>query len=94
MRRPAPDAPPSKRLRTGREGPEARSFAELGRFDYRAAEQLTRGAQGFIVTCGFQRYAACSFDSMRDIADHMLRCNVHPRSCNDTLPFECSLIAT
>ena len=55
MRRPAPDAPPSKRLRTDCEDGEAKSFMELGRFDYRAAEQLAQGAQGFIVTCGFQR---------------------------------------
>ena len=55
MRRPAPDAPSSKRPRTDCKDGEARNFVELGRFDYRAAEQLAQGAQGFMVTCGFQR---------------------------------------
>ena len=55
MRRPAPDAPPCKRPRTDSKVDAARGFSELGRFDYRAAEQLAQGAQGFIVTCGFQR---------------------------------------
>ncbi len=51
MRRPAPDVPPSKRRRQdAQEG-----YAELGRFDYRAAGQLAQGAQGFIVTCAYQR---------------------------------------
>ncbi len=55
MRRPAPDAPPSKRPRTECKDGAGSSFSELGRFDYRVAEQLAQGAQGFIVTCGFQR---------------------------------------
>lgn len=58
MRRPAPDAPSSKRQRTdGADGTDdaGSSFSELGRFDYRAAEQLAQGAEGFILTCGFKR---------------------------------------
>ena len=56
MRRPAPDMPPSKRRRQdAQEG-----YAELSRFDYQAAGQLAQGAQGFIVTCAYQR---CSLES-------------------------------
>lgn len=55
MRRPAPDAPPGKRPRRECADGAGSGFLELGRFDYRAAEQLAQGAQGFIVTCGFQR---------------------------------------
>ena len=56
MRRPAPDMPPSKKQRQ-----DAQGFAELGRFDYRAAGQLAQGGQGFVVTCAYQR---CKLESL------------------------------
>ena len=62
MRRPAPDMPHSKRQRQDAK----EDYAELGRFDYRAAEQLAQGAQGFIVTCSYQR---CSVKSPVDPGD-------------------------
>ena len=58
MRRPAPDMPSSKKQRQ-----DAQGYAELGRFDYGAAGQLAQGAQGFIVTCAYQRCDLKSFVS-------------------------------
>lgn len=54
MRRSAPEIHRSKQRRLD-ETP-GYSFKELGRFDYRAADAIAEGSQGFIITCQFRRY--------------------------------------
>ena len=67
MRRPAPQERPAKRQRSSpaeqREGDAEGQelFQELGRFDYAAADSLSSGAQGFLLTCGFRRHALLLF---------------------------------
>jgi len=53
MRRPAPDIHPRKQQRL--DDTPGYSFKELGRFDYRAADAIADGSQGFIITCDFRR---------------------------------------
>ena len=67
----AGDAPAGARHALQQEaapGTAQESYAELGRFDYQAAGQLAQGAQGFIVTCAYQRCSVKSPDESRRCA--------------------------
>lgn len=69
MRRPAPDIHPRKQQRL--DDTPGYSFKELGRFDYRAADAIADGSQGFIITCDFRRCFVATYLSLCSILPHM-----------------------
>ncbi|BDA43021.1 hypothetical protein COCOBI_04-0290 [Coccomyxa sp. Obi] len=62
MRRPAPELHQNKQRRL--DSTPGYSFKELGRFDYRAAETIAEGSQGFIITCHFRREKSATREAM------------------------------
>ncbi|CAL8468978.1 g8519 [Coccomyxa elongata] len=62
MRRPAPEVHQNKQRRL--DSTPGYSFKELGRFDYRAAETIAEGSQGFIITCHFRREKSATREAM------------------------------